>query len=120
MALEQANRIATPGGPSDAVLTAALRPAHSPPLAFCSLPSALPPPAVMALEQVSASAALDERRLRLRLDSYGVVTEVTGDPPAGLFGFEPRLLRGASIASFVDALRPCPGGCRFQGVWFMA
>lgn len=49
--------------------------------------------------------ALDERRLKLVLDSHGIVTWASPSP-SSLYGFDPQSLVGNSIAYVVDVLRP--------------
>ena len=48
-----------------------------------------------------AIQALDERRLKLMLDSRGFVVSI-GDSPPELFGFDPKLLLGLSVSAFAD------------------
>ena len=52
--------------------------------------------------------ALDERRLRLLVDSSGVVTHA-GDSPASLFGFDPATLKACKVTTFIDVLQLAGG-----------
>ena len=45
--------------------------------------------------------ALDERRLSLVLDQWGIIRKA-GNSPTTLFGFNPAILLGKSIHSIVD------------------
>ena len=52
--------------------------------------------------------ALDERRLSLMLDQKGIITKVGGSSKE-LFGFDPQMMAGRSIADFVDVFQPDSG-----------
>ncbi|EFJ44861.1 hypothetical protein VOLCADRAFT_94889 [Volvox carteri f. nagariensis] len=58
---------------------------------------------VVKVSPSTMSEGLDERRLRLTIDTSGTVTDV-GHSPTSLFGFKPAALLGRSLADCVDVL----------------
>lgn len=62
------------------------------------------PGMVIAVQKVSQEAGHDMRRLRLQVDSYGVVLSAS-ESSGMVFGFSPTQLVGRSIASFIDVMR---------------
>jgi hypothetical protein len=71
--------------------------------AFKQMPSlaALPTPP----SQVTIKEALEDRRLSLIVNMYGVITRV-GNAAPHLFGFDPQQLVGLNITSLIDCLAP--------------
>ncbi|GFH07330.1 PAS domain-containing protein [Haematococcus lacustris] len=59
----------------------------------------------VSLLSTSLDTALDERRLKLRVNTDGYVTSV-GKSGVHLFGFEPQELLGCHLTTFLDILRP--------------
>ncbi|KAJ9513849.1 hypothetical protein QJQ45_020929, partial [Haematococcus lacustris] len=59
----------------------------------------------VSLLSTSLDTALDERRLKLRVNTDGYVTSV-GKSGIHLFGFEPQELLGCHLTTFLDILRP--------------
>lgn len=63
------------------------------------------PQHVIKLLPSSLARGLDERRVRLHVSPAGMVLDVSGDNPTSLFGFDPRVLVGRSLAEVVDVMR---------------
>ena len=60
---------------------------------------------VVQVETLTLSQALDHKRLKLTVDSQGVVKTVHGASPKTLFGFNPKLLLGNPIRAFLDVFK---------------
>ena len=60
---------------------------------------------VVQMETLTLSQALDHKRLKVTVDSWGVVQSVHGASPRTLFGFNPKLLVGNTVNLFLDVFK---------------
>jgi hypothetical protein len=65
---------------------------------------------VAIFQERTMQQALDERRLRVKVDHKGFVVNVMSRTPTALFGFNPGTLVGMHVGAIVDVLQP-PGTC---------
>lgn len=77
------------------------------------------PFSVCSLQQCTLAFALDERRLLLELDAATGLVQSVSNSPAQLFGFDPRVLVGKTVASCLDIFkqprRPTGGAVHGKG-----
>ncbi|GLC67718.1 hypothetical protein PLESTF_000598200 [Pleodorina starrii] len=64
---------------------------------------------VVKVSPSTLAEGLDERRLRITIDTSGTVTDV-GQSPTALFGFKPTALLGRSLSDCVDVLHAAARG----------